>query len=64
MQLSLITIITILTIELFPFAESKCAYTQSPDPKGLPYVYDGDAFKINYTMKACVEYIGMDVCCN
>ena len=30
----------------------------------MPYVYDGESFPINYTMQACKEYIGEDVCCN
>jgi hypothetical protein len=45
------------------FSQSKCAYTQ-PEGGGLPYIYDGDSFNINYTMTACQEYIGDDVCCN
>lgn len=43
---------------------NKCAYTQ---PKqGLPYIYDGEAFPMNYseTQQICKDYIGGDVCCN
>lgn len=49
-------------LSLIVLGASKCAYTQSPDI--LPYVYDGDAFPINYTMLACLEYVGENVCCN
>lgn len=43
---------------------SKCAYTQPKE--GLPYIYDGEAFPMNYseTQQICKEYIGEDVCCN
>lgn len=52
----------IYVLVLLTLTQPKCAYTQ-PD-QGLPYVYNGDAFPINYTMSACMEYIGDDVCCN
>lgn len=47
---------------LVPLAHPKCAYTVPED--GMPAPFDGDAFPINYTMQACKEYIGQDVCCN
>jgi hypothetical protein len=57
----------IYTIVCFTFilivAHSRCVYTQRPEG-GVPYLYDGDSFAINYTMEACKEYIGGEVCCN
>jgi hypothetical protein len=52
-----ICIATIITL-----LQADCAYTQR-EGGGLPYPYNGKAFKINYTNSVCKEYLG-DVCCN
>ena len=53
---------TILLALLITIISAKCAYTQPEH--GLPYVYDGDAFAINYTVQICKQYFGENVCCN
>ncbi len=42
---------TIFFALLATIVSTKCAYTQPQH--GLPYVYDGDSFPINYTVQIC-----------
>jgi hypothetical protein len=58
------TSIVIALLSIFAVtAFTKCAYTQPP-AGGLPYIYDGDPFPMNYTLQVCKDYLGENVCCN
>jgi hypothetical protein len=48
MQRQPIALLMLSAIFLAYLAEAKCVYTQPES--GLPYIYDGEAFPINYTM--------------